>query len=328
MNSVISARSSVLSLARLSTVRYATVPPARVVEPHIDRARASLSRLAVDRLRIERLVGVAEFERHRAGLPERHGAVEARAPPGVAGARARLLDLEPDRVLVAVDAHLDDALDVAGAFALLPQRLARAAEVPGLAGLDGLAPAPRRSCARPSARRRSSASVTTQVTSPSASNLRREGEAFLDVSVESASDMRKLAVSQAPDPCSGRGRRQRVDQRWPPRTMVMKRTCSFGSSRNAPVNCVVTVERAGLLDAAQRHAGVLGLDHHGDAARLQDLVDRGRDLRGQVLLRLQAPRIDVDQARELRQADHPVDRHIGDMRLAGRTASCGARNAS
>ena len=76
-------------------------------------------------------------------------------------------------------------------------------------------------------------------------------------------------------------------------------------------------ERAGLLHAAHRHAGVLGLDHHGDAARLQDLVDRGRDLRGQVLLRLQAPRVDVDQPRDLGQADDAPDRHIGDMRLAG-----------
>ena len=71
-----------------------------------------------------------------AGFAERHRPVEARAPAGVAGARAQLLDLEPERVLVAIDAQLDDALDVAGAFALLPQRLARAAEIPGLAGLD------------------------------------------------------------------------------------------------------------------------------------------------------------------------------------------------
>ena len=52
-------------------------------------------------------------------------------------APADLLDLDPDRVLVAIDAHLDDALGVAGRLALLPQRAARAAEVPGLAGGDG-----------------------------------------------------------------------------------------------------------------------------------------------------------------------------------------------
>ena len=64
---------------------------------------------------------VAEFERHRAGLAERHRAVEARAAAGVAGAGACLLDPDPDRILVAVDAHLDDALDVAGALALAPE---------------------------------------------------------------------------------------------------------------------------------------------------------------------------------------------------------------
>ena len=54
----------------------------------------------------------------------------------MAGARALLLDLDPDRVLIAIDPHLDDALGVAGAFALLPQRLARARKIPRLAGLD------------------------------------------------------------------------------------------------------------------------------------------------------------------------------------------------
>jgi hypothetical protein len=55
---------------------------------------------------------------------ERHGAIETRAPPGVAGAGSHLLDLDPDRVLVAVDAHLDDTLHMAGTLALAPQALA------------------------------------------------------------------------------------------------------------------------------------------------------------------------------------------------------------
>jgi len=66
----------------------------------------------------------------------------------------------------------------------------------------------------------------------------------------------------------------------------LKRTCSFGSSRKAPRNWVVTVSAPGLLDAAERHAGVLGLDHHGNAAGLQDLLDRGGDLGVHVLLGL------------------------------------------
>ncbi len=96
----------------------------------------------------------------------------------------------------------------------------------------------------------------------------------------------------------------------------MKRACSCGSSEQAG-ELGREVDRAGLGDAAHRHAGVLGLEHHGDAARLEDLLDRGRDLRGQVLLRLQAPRIDVDQPRDLGQAHHALGRHIGDVRLAG-----------
>ena len=50
-----------------------------------------------------------------------------------------LLDPDPDRILIAVQAHLDHALDLTGSFALSPQRVAGAAEVPGLATGDGLA---------------------------------------------------------------------------------------------------------------------------------------------------------------------------------------------
>src|SRR5262249_54469 len=55
---------------------------------------------------------------------------------------------------------------------------------------------------------------------------------------------------------------------------------------------------------------------HSNATRIEDLVDRGRDLGGHVLLRLQAPRIDVDEARELGEPDHAVDWLIGDVGLA------------
>ena len=108
----------------------------------------------------------------------------------------------------------------------------------------------------------------------------------------------------------------------------MNRTCSFGSSLERTEELGRERRGAVLFHAAQRHAHMLGIEHHRDAFRLQDLVDRGRDLRGQMLLRLQAARIDIDQPRELGQADHALHRPIGDMRLADRTASCGARNAS
>ena len=82
---------------------------------------ADLLGLAVGFAGIEGPGRVLELERDRADLPQRHRPVEAGSPPGVAGSRSPLLDLDPDRVLVAVDAHLGDALGVAGAFALLPQ---------------------------------------------------------------------------------------------------------------------------------------------------------------------------------------------------------------
>src|SRR3712207_1426498 len=67
-----------------------------------------------------------------------HDAVETRAAAGVAAAAvAADAHLEPDGVLVAVDAHLDHALDLAAGGALAPQLPARARPVPGLAGVDG-----------------------------------------------------------------------------------------------------------------------------------------------------------------------------------------------
>jgi hypothetical protein len=56
---------------------------------------------------------------------------------------------------------------------------------------------------------------------------------------------------------------------------------------------------ARLADAANRHAGVLGLDQHGDAVRLEHVLDGRRHLRGELLLGLQPARIDVDHAGEL-----------------------------
>jgi microcompartment protein CcmK/EutM len=61
---------------------------------------------------------------------------------------------------------------------------------------------------------------------------------------------------------------------------------------------------------------MLRLHQHGHAARVQLLIDRRGDLRGQRLLRLQALREHVDKPRQLREADDAVGRIIGDMRLA------------
>src|SRR4051794_14216196 len=46
-------------------------------------------------------------------------AIETRVPPGVARS-ALLLDPNPDRVLIAIHPHLEDALGVSGAFTFPP----------------------------------------------------------------------------------------------------------------------------------------------------------------------------------------------------------------
>src|SRR6202167_5272392 len=88
-------------------------------------------------LRIKQPFG-AHKPQLRAALAGGYGAVEARAAAGVAGSTG-LFDPDPDRVLIAIDPHLDHALDMAGAFAFSPQRMAGAAEVPGFPAGDGLA---------------------------------------------------------------------------------------------------------------------------------------------------------------------------------------------
>ena len=63
--------------------------------------------LPVDGMRIEHLVGI-----HKRELVSRLDlAIEARPAAGVAG-RVLLLDAEPNRVLIAIDPHLDDPLGV------------------------------------------------------------------------------------------------------------------------------------------------------------------------------------------------------------------------
>lgn len=53
--------------------------------------------------------------------------------------RPPLLNLDPHRILITVDPHFDDALNMTGRLALAPEALARAAVIPRLATLDGFA---------------------------------------------------------------------------------------------------------------------------------------------------------------------------------------------
>src|SRR5262249_39140134 len=102
-------------------------------------ALAGPSAFPVHRFRIKD-ARVAKFELCLAelalGRAERHGAIKTRPSSGMAGA-GDLFDLDPNRVLVAIDAHVDDALRVAGGLALFPQRVARATEIPSFAGGNG-----------------------------------------------------------------------------------------------------------------------------------------------------------------------------------------------
>ena len=67
----------------------------------------------------------------------------------------------------------------------------------------------------------------------------------------------------------------------------------------------------GLVDATGGHALVCGLDHHGDTARLQHLLDRVGDLRGELLLDLQALGIALHHPGELADPHYPPMRQIG-----------------
>src|SRR5215471_7450049 len=92
---------------------------------------------AIHLRRIEHPFVITEGERQRrAGSIAHNGAIEARSPPGVARAGAGLLDLEPQHVLIAINAYLGDTHNVTGGLAFLPKRLTRAAVEPSLASGD------------------------------------------------------------------------------------------------------------------------------------------------------------------------------------------------
>ena len=85
---------------------------------------------------------------------------------------------------------------------------------------------------------------------------------------------------------------------------------------NSPRTAEVVVPRAGLADPAHRHAQVLGLDHDDHALRVQLADQRVGDLRGQPLLHLRAPGVEVDQPGELGQPGDPAvaARDVADVR--------------
>src|SRR5277367_2275301 len=76
--------------------------------------------------------------------------------------------------------------------------------------------------------------------------------------------------------------------------------------------------RAMFGDAADRHAGMLGLDQDGDAAGFENFIDGSRNLRRQMFLGLQAAREDIGESRQLRQADDALDRRRSEERRVGK----------
>ena len=132
------------------------------------RTSAGAVDYAVDIGRIEQPIRINERQSRYAvltlDLP-----VETRASPGVTGS-PDLLDLDPDRVLVAVHAHLDHALGVAGVSPLRQSALRERLKYQA----SPLAIVLRRASSFMCATIRTSpvaASVATQVTRPDASNL-------------------------------------------------------------------------------------------------------------------------------------------------------------
>src|ERR1700682_4343027 len=71
-----------------------------------------------------------------------------------------------------------------------------------------------------------------------------------------------------------------------------------------------------LLDAAHLHAEVIGLDDDADADRFHVFLQALRDLPCHPLLHLEAPAVQLDQARQLAQADQSALGDVADMHPA------------
>ena len=77
------------------------------------------------------------------------------------------------------------------------------------------------------------------------------------------------------------------------------------SLRKQPSIDDVTAAECCFSTPAHHHAQMPRFDHHAHSLRFDHLLNRLRDLRGQPLLNLQAPREEFDQPRNLAQPDHP-----------------------
>src|ERR1700682_6157023 len=71
-----------------------------------------------------------------------------------------------------------------------------------------------------------------------------------------------------------------------------------------------------LFDAAHLHAEVIGLDDDADAHGFQVFLQALGDLPGHTLLHLEAPAVQLDQARQLAEADQAARGDVADMHPA------------
>src|ERR1019366_3970170 len=71
-----------------------------------------------------------------------------------------------------------------------------------------------------------------------------------------------------------------------------------------------------FLDSPHHHAEMAGLDDHAAALRLDGVLDRLGNTRGEALLDLQAAREGFDEARYFAQADHFSVGDVGHVHLA------------
>src|SRR5690606_27564195 len=85
---------------------------------------------------IEGFIGLIEGEFRAVFGQGNDVPVETGAAAGVTGSGPDLLDVDDQRVLIAIGADFDDFLDVAGGFSLVPQFLTRTGVVNGLADFE------------------------------------------------------------------------------------------------------------------------------------------------------------------------------------------------
>src|SRR5262245_7308753 len=116
------------------------------------------------------------------------------------------------------------------------------------------------------------ASVATQVISPSASNLGANASPSSTSWVEprGAKDAASAKAIPLPAPRRSRGSAPGAHHRHEARLLIGLFAEAAGELRRDGA-CT------GPRDAADRHAHMLGFQHHRDAGGFEDLIDRGRD---------------------------------------------------